>query len=160
MTRAAEPKKEITRSMFQRLQRLSILAWLIILVSLTPIVSLIVIVPALLEMQASNIKSEYLVQDTMAKYSANAGVEEVMWRFKNLQPPFTPASPVDSSYYLPEKLNNMTVQVKLLKYTKTGVTDQYIVQSTAVPDSNNGAKIVVEIQRKGTTTTLTKCSCE
>lgn len=159
MTPTAEPTKAANSSILQRWRQLNSRAWLIIMIALI-LILLITGVPVLLKMQSFKTTGEKLVQDTMATYSAKAGIEDVMWKFGNRQQPFTPASPPDSSYVLPEKVNNMTVQVKLLKYTRIGTTDRYFVQSTALPGPNSRAKIVVEIQQQGATTTLVKYSRE
>ena len=146
----------IRNRLSQQLPHPRIWIGLLIIISLMLIVSLIMAVPAILEMQAFNNTTENAIQDTMAQYAAESGIAEAMWRFKNQQSTFTPTSPVGSSYILPDPVNNMTVHVKLLKYTRIGTADCYIIQSSAPPEPNSRSRIYVEIQQDGTTTTLTK----
>jgi Tfp pilus assembly protein PilX len=160
MESAEEPKKTIKSRLSQQLPHPRLWIGLIIVLSLMMIATLIIAVPFMLEIQAFNKMSEDSLQDTMAYYSAESGIADVMWRFKQQKAPFTPTSAMESSYDLPEKLNNMTVQVKLLKYTRIGSADFYIVQSTAPPDPKSRSKITVEIQQDGTKTTLTKYSIQ
>lgn len=160
MEPATEPKKTIRSRLSQQLPHPRIWIGLIIVLSLMTVATLIIAVPAILEMQAFNKMAEESVQDTMAEYAAESGIADVMWRFNNQAPGFTPTSVIETSYDLPEKINNMTVQVKLLKYTRSGTADCYIIQSSAPPEPNSRSRIYVEIQQDGNKTTITKYSRE
>lgn len=157
MELSEKPKKTIKSRLTQQLPHPRVWIGMIIILSLMLIVTLIIVVPGLWATCSINQVTQDLRNDTTAYYAADSGIAEVMWRFKYGQtPPFTPASPVNSSYNLPNTVNNMTVQVKMMKYTRIGTADCYIIKSSAPPDPNSRINIFVEIQQDGTTTTITK----
>ncbi|MBM3172516.1 MAG: hypothetical protein FJZ85_02165 [Chloroflexi bacterium] len=92
---------------------------------------------------ATSLKSNIVVEErTLGFYAADAGIEDVVWKYKDGQDPFASGT----SYTMAEQLNGMTVTIERLEEPEIGADGiVYTVKSTARLNGEIKGEIIAEL---------------